>query len=82
MSKIQRIFAREVLDSGGNPTVEVEVLLESGARGRAIVPSGASIGRKGGAGAEGYRSKKVRRQRGTKGRGKCERGYRASNCGP
>ncbi|WDL98513.1 phosphopyruvate hydratase [Alicyclobacillus sp. ALC3] len=38
------IQAREVLDSRGNPTVEVEVTLESGARGRAIVPSGASTG--------------------------------------
>jgi len=44
MSKIKRVFAREVLDSRGNPTVEVEVRLESGARGRAIVPSGASTG--------------------------------------
>jgi enolase len=44
MSKIQRVFAREVLDSRGNPTVEVEVQLESGARGRAMVPSGASTG--------------------------------------
>jgi enolase len=44
MSKIKRVFAREVLDSRGNPTVEVEVQLESGARGRAIVPSGASTG--------------------------------------
>lgn len=38
------IYAREVLDSRGNPTVEVEVLTESGARGRAMVPSGASTG--------------------------------------
>ena len=44
MSSIEHIAAREVLDSRGNPTVEVEVLLESGARGRAIVPSGASTG--------------------------------------
>ncbi len=44
MSKIKRVFAREVLDSRGNPTVEVEVRLESGAHGRAIVPSGASTG--------------------------------------
>ena len=44
MSKIKRVFAREVLDSRGNPTVEVEVRLESGAYGRAIVPSGASTG--------------------------------------
>ena len=37
-------YAREVLDSRGNPTVEVEVLTESGAFGRALVPSGASTG--------------------------------------
>ncbi|WP_221566848.1 phosphopyruvate hydratase [Alkalihalobacillus sp. TS-13] len=43
-SNIVNIFAREVLDSRGNPTVEVEVWLESGARGRALVPSGASTG--------------------------------------
>ncbi|MBX7152771.1 phosphopyruvate hydratase [bacterium] len=44
MSHIHQIYAREVLDSRGNPTVEVEVFLESGAMGRAIVPSGASTG--------------------------------------
>jgi enolase len=44
MSAIEHIHAREVLDSRGNPTVEVEVHLDSGARGRAIVPSGASTG--------------------------------------
>ena len=44
MSYIIDIYAREVLDSRGNPTVEVEVGLESGAVGRAIVPSGASTG--------------------------------------
>ena len=44
MSSIEDILGREVLDSRGNPTVEVEVHLESGARGRAIVPSGASTG--------------------------------------
>jgi enolase len=41
---ISEIFAREILDSRGNPTVEVEVILESGAIGRAAVPSGASTG--------------------------------------
>ena len=41
---IQKIHAREVLDSRGNPTVEVEVRLDGGALGRAIVPSGASTG--------------------------------------
>lgn len=43
-STIQQIVGREVLDSRGNPTVEVEVVLSSGARGRALVPSGASTG--------------------------------------
>lgn len=44
MSEIVVVHAREVLDSRGNPTVEVEVQLDSGATGRAIVPSGASTG--------------------------------------
>jgi enolase len=44
MTAIEKIAAREVLDSRGNPTVEVEVVLDSGAGGRAIVPSGASTG--------------------------------------
>ncbi len=44
MTAIANILGREVLDSRGNPTVEVEVLLETGATGRAIVPSGASTG--------------------------------------
>lgn len=42
--KIQKIVGREILDSRGNPTVEVDVTLESGAFGRASVPSGASTG--------------------------------------
>src|SRR5260370_34729303 len=45
MPRIAQIRAREVLDSRGNPTVEVDVFLEDGARGRAIVPSGASTGK-------------------------------------
>jgi enolase len=44
MSAIESITAREILDSRGNPTIEVDVLLESGAFGRAAVPSGASTG--------------------------------------
>src|SRR4051812_31124511 len=44
MSTIEHVSGREVLDSRGNPTIEVEVFLESGAKGRAIVPSGASTG--------------------------------------
>lgn len=42
---IENVIGREVLDSRGNPTVEVDVLLENGALGRAIVPSGASTGK-------------------------------------
>ena len=42
--KITRVFAREILDSRGNPTIEVDVTLEGGAFGRAAVPSGASTG--------------------------------------
>src|SRR5574341_997991 len=44
MSEIVDVYAREVIDSRGNPTVEADVILESGAMGRAIVPSGASTG--------------------------------------
>ena len=44
MSKIKKIIAREIIDSRGNPTVEADVILESGAFGRAAVPSGASTG--------------------------------------
>ena len=44
MSAIIDIHAREILDSRGNPTVEVDVTLEDGAFGRAAVPSGASTG--------------------------------------
>jgi enolase 1/2/3 len=46
MSAITGVYAREILDSRGNPTVEVEVQLESGAWGRAAVPSGASTGKR------------------------------------
>ena len=44
MTAITNISAREILDSRGNPTVEVDVLLEDGSFGRAAVPSGASTG--------------------------------------
>jgi enolase len=44
MTEIELVHAREVLDSRGNPTVEAEVTLISGVKGRAIVPSGASTG--------------------------------------
>jgi enolase len=45
MSRIKEVWGREILDSRGNPTLEADVVLESGARGRACVPSGASTGR-------------------------------------
>src|ERR1700759_5144154 len=44
MSTISEIFARQILDSRGNPTVEVDVVTDEGAFGRAAVPSGASTG--------------------------------------
>ncbi len=44
MSFIKKIIAREILDSRGNPTVEADVILETGAKGRAAAPSGASTG--------------------------------------
>ncbi len=44
MSNISEIRAREVIDSRGNPTVEAEITLGDGSKGRAIVPSGASTG--------------------------------------
>jgi enolase len=46
MSAIRKIHGRQIIDSRGNPTVEVDVVLESGAQGRAAVPSGASTGEK------------------------------------
>ena len=46
MSAIREIKGRQILDSRGNPTIEAEVTLESGAYGRAAVPSGASTGEK------------------------------------
>ena len=42
--KIEKIYAREILDSRGNPTIEVEVTTDNGVMGRASVPSGASTG--------------------------------------
>jgi len=46
MAKIKRVVAREILDSRGNPTVEVDIILDNGILGRAAVPSGASTGEK------------------------------------
>ena len=45
MSRIRSVIAREILDSRGNPTVEVDVVLENGIVGRAAIPSGASTER-------------------------------------
>ena len=44
MSKINKVHARQVFDSRGNPTIEAEVILQDGSAGNAIVPSGASTG--------------------------------------
>ncbi len=44
MSIIEQVWAREIMDSRGNPTIEAEVILEDGTTGRAAVPSGASTG--------------------------------------
>ena len=44
MSRIKKVWSREILDSRGNPTVEVDVVLDNGVLGRAAVPSGASTG--------------------------------------
>ena len=45
MSKIKNVYAREILDSRGNPTVEVDITLECGIKATASVPSGASTGK-------------------------------------
>ena len=45
MSKIKKVHARQILDSRGNPTIEVDTYLENGSIGRAAVPSGASTGK-------------------------------------
>ena len=72
MFSIREIHAREILDSRGNPTLEVECVLDGGARGRAAVPSGASTGsrealelRDGGTryGGKGVRKAVAQRQR-------------------
>ena len=44
MAKITRVIGRQILDSRGNPTVEADVILDDGTRGRGAVPSGASTG--------------------------------------
>ena len=52
--KIKNVKAREILDSRGNPTVEVDVILENGIVGRAAVPSGASTGSRASSRNEGW----------------------------
>ena len=61
--KIEKIIGREILDSRGNPTVEVDVILESGFTGRASVPSGASTGEHEALELRDGDKKPVRRQR-------------------
>src|ERR1700739_907025 len=60
MSKIARVVARQIIDSRGNPTVEADVVLESGTQGRAAVPSGASTGSRA---AGGLRARDAQRSR-------------------
>ena len=62
MSAIVDVIAREILDSRGNPTVEADVVLESGVSGRAAVPSGASTGLEGGDRAARRRRRALSRQ--------------------
>ena len=62
MSAIVDIVGREILDSRGNPTVECDVLLESGTMGRAAVPSGASTGSREAIEAARRRRRALRRQ--------------------
>jgi enolase len=45
MSKIKKIFSRQIIDSRGNPTVEADIIIDGGLIGRAAVPSGASTGK-------------------------------------
>ena len=71
-TKISHIHAREILDSRGNPTVEVEVTLEGGAFGRAAVPSGASTGVHEALELARRRQKTLRRQRREKGSRPCQ----------
>ena len=62
MSKIRNVSGREILDSRGTPTVEVEVLLEDGQIGRASVPSGASTGKHEAVELRDHEKKKIWRQ--------------------
>ena len=73
MTTIDSVFAREILDSRGNPTVEVEVVLEGGAMGRAAVPSGASTGEREAVELRDGDKKRYLRQGRPEGRGRGER---------
>ena len=81
MSQIEHVQARQILDSRGNPTVEAELSLRSGAYGRAAVPSGASTG-----GIRGRRAARRRRrlvgQGRRPGRGQRQRRDRRGGQGP
>ena len=87
MSEIRTLHAREVLDSRGNPTIEVEAWLESGAYGRALVPSGASTGTREAVElrddeenrylGKGVQARRAERDRGDRARGRGPRGGRA-----
>lgn len=73
MGIIVDVYGREVLDSRGNPTVEVEVTLDDGSMGRAAVPSGASTGRIRSGRVARWRFRTLPRQRHAQGSFSCER---------
>ncbi len=79
---IKKTHAREILDSRGNPTVEVEVWLEDGSWGRAAVPSGASTGDPRGPRAPGWRQGPLPRQGRPQGRRTRQHRYRRDHQGP
>ena len=77
MSTVIEVHAREILDSRGNPTVEAEVILSSGAQGRAAVPSGASTGEHEAVELRDGDARALRRQGRARGGAQRERGARA-----
>jgi enolase len=77
MSKIKTITAREILDSRGNPTVEVDIILDSNIMGRAAVPSGASTGGREAVELRDGDKKTLSGQRRAQGSGECEQDYSA-----
>lgn len=72
MGKIETIKAREIIDSRGNPTVEVDVILDNGTIGRAAIPSGASTGENEAVELRDGDKKEVHGQRGAQSRLKCQ----------